>query len=258
MNAGDTTVKHKTALITGASSGIGAEFARQLAGRGMNLVLVARREERLAALSDALQRRYGVRAEVFVADLARTDEVKRVEHRIVQLTDLEILVNNAGFGIEGSFTEVDVEGQIDMIHVHVVATVRLTRAALPAMIDRRRGFVINVSSIAAFMTGDITYCATKTYIYSFSESLQDELRDTGVRVQALCPSYTRTGFHETESIRGFDKSRIPEWMWMPVEQVVHVSLKALGRKRVLVVPGLINRLIVRGLRCPLTRSIIVR
>jgi len=257
MNAEDTAGKRATALITGASSGIGAEFARQLAARRTNLVLVARREERLAALSDELQREHGIGAEVFVADLARTEDVKRVEQRITELTDLEILVNNAGFAIQGNFSGVDVEGQIDMIRVHVITTVRLTRAAVPAMIARGRGFVINVSSVAAFVTEgkNNTYCATKAYLNSFSESLQDELRDTGVRVQALCPGFTRTGFHSTDLIQDFDTSRIPNWMWLSADRVVAASLKALRRKRVIVVPGFTYGVIAGVLRRPLTRRI---
>jgi hypothetical protein len=249
----------KTALITGASSGIGAEFARQLAACGMNLVLVARREDRLAALSDELQQEHGIDAEVLVADLNRTEDVQRVEQRIAELDDFEMLINSAGFGLQGSFSEVDVQGQIDMIRVHVEATVRLTRAAVPTMIRRDRGAIINVSSVAAYITSgeSNTYCATKTYLNSFSESLQHELRKTKVRVQALCPGFTHTGFHNSESIGEFDTLSVPKWAWMSAEQVVSASLKALRRKRVIVVPGWKNWLLVFGLARPMIRPFLL-
>ncbi len=249
--------KKTTALITGASSGIGAEFARQLAARGMNLVLVARREERLAALRDELEQKHGIRAEVLVADLLVAEDIERVERRIAELTDLEILVNNAGFGVLGNFCEVDIQGQLDMIGIHILATVRLARAAVADMIGRKRGFIINLSSVAAFLIDgkNNTYCAAKAYVNSFSESLQDELRGTGVKVQALCPGFTSTEFHSTGSFANFDKSQIPKWMWGSAGHVVAKSLKALRGKRVIVVPGILNTIIVRNLRRPLTRPL---
>jgi len=249
--------KKTTALITGASSGIGAEFARQLAARGMNLVLVARREERLAALRDELEQKHGIRAEVLVADLLVAKDIEQVERRIAELTDLEILVNNAGFGVLGNFCEVDIQGQLDMIGIHILATVRLARAAVAGMIARKRGFIINLSSVAAFLVDGeyTTYCAVKAYVNSFSESLQHELRGTGVKVQALCPGLTSTEFHSTETFADFDKSQIPKWMWGSAERVVAKSLKALRGKRVIVVPGVINAIIARSLRRPLTRPL---
>ncbi len=246
-----------TALITGASSGIGAEFSRQLAARGMNLVLVARREERLAALRDELEPKHGISAEVLVADLLVANDLERVKRRIAELTDLEILVNNAGFGVLGNFCEVDIQGQLDMIGIHVLAPIHLARAAVGGMIRRERGSIINVSSMAAFLVGgeSNTYCAAKAYVNSFSESLQDELRGKGVKVQALCPGFTKTEFHSSETFADFDKSRIPKWMWMPAQRVVTKSLNSLRGRRVLVVPGVINALIVRSLRFPLTRPL---
>ena len=250
----------KTALITGASSGIGAEFARRLAGRGYDLVLVARREKQLSELAGSLQEEHGVGAEVLVADLARPDEVRRVEQRIAELGGLRLLINNAGFGREGSFARVDVDGQVEMIQVHVVATVRLTRAALPAMIDRKRGAIINVSSLAGFISvpGAVTYCATKAYVNVFSETIAAELRGTGVYVQLLCPGYTYTGFHDTEAYKDFDRSKIPKWLWMPAGAVVAASLKALRRKRFLCIPGVRYRLLAILLRSRLLRPIIRR
>ena len=233
------------ALITGASSGLGAVYARQLAAQGYNLVLVARREERLAALAAELEERHGVSAQALAADLSTPDGIERVEERIARLEAVDMLVNNAGFGFPGKFAESDLARHLDMIHVHVTASVRLCRAALPGMIARRRGRIINVASLSAFVpAGHATYTATKTYLVAFSETLQIELYGTGVRVQALCPGFTYTEFHDTPELApSFDRAQIPRLMWMPAEKVVALSLKALERGRVAYIPGFLNRLL---------------
>ena len=236
-----------TAVITGASSGIGAAFARQLAARGHALVLVARREERLQALADELHRRHGVGVEILVADLARPEGIARVQGRLAAGGAVDVLVNNAGFGTVGPFAESDLERQLDMISVHVTATARLTRAVLPGMIARGRGAVINVSSIAASLPapGNATYSATKAYVKVFSQGLATELQGTGVRVQALCPGFTRTEFHSTPEYRALEmRSRVPKWLWMDPEEVVTASLDALARGKVVLIPGLRNRWVV--------------
>ncbi|GIV59641.1 MAG: hypothetical protein KatS3mg043_0730 [Rhodothermaceae bacterium] len=194
----------RTALITGASSGIGAGFARRLAERGYNLILVARRADRLAELAEELQTRHGIEAEGLPADLATDEGIRRVEARIVDCDTLDLLVNNAGFGTTGRFAEIDLAPQLAMIHVHVIAPVRLIRAALPGMMARGAGGIINVSSVSAFWpnAGSATYSATKAYLNAFSEALAHELRGTGVTVQALCPGFTRTEFHDTEDVHG--------------------------------------------------------
>jgi short-subunit dehydrogenase len=228
------------ALITGASSGIGAEFARQLAAKGYNLILVARREARLATLAAELEQAYPITAEVLVADLARPADIERIEQRIAPLKNLAMLVNNAGFGTTGNFAEVEFGPQLDMVHVHVLASTRLCRAALPGMIARGRGAIINVSSIAGLapMPGNVTYCATKAYLNTFSEALQVELAGTGVQVQALCPGFTITEFHDSPEFEGRSRSRSPKLMWLSAAEVVTTSLDALKRDRVIVIPGL--------------------
>jgi len=238
------------ALITGASSGIGAAFARQLAARGYDLILVARRSERLAQLAAELEEQHAISAQTLVADLSTADGVARVVDRVAGLEALDMLVNNAGFGIVGKFAEDDLARHMDMIHVHVIASVHLCRAALPAMIARRRGSIINVSSISAFVpVGNVTYTSTKAYLVAFSEALQVELAGAGVRVQALCPGFTYTEFHDTPALAGkFDRSRFPRMMWMPAEKVAAKSLKALERGRVVYIPGLGNRLLVAAAR----------
>jgi short-subunit dehydrogenase len=233
------------ALITGASSGIGAAFARRLAASGHNLVLVGRRKERLEALSAEIRQQKPVVVDVLVADLADEKGVEQVERCIADLGDLDLLVNNAGFGTTGNFAGSDLDRQLDMIQVHVLAPVRLTRAALPGMIARRYGGIINVASLAAFLPapGNATYSATKNYLVTFSEILALELKGTGVRVQALCPGFTVTEFHERPELKEFERSQIPKMLWCSAEDVVNESLKGLKRGRVVVVPGLIYRLI---------------
>ena len=250
-------------MITGASSGIGAVFARRLASQGYNLVLVARREALLRSLADEVQQKFRVNARFFPADLSNPIHVERLEKRIAEIGDLDFLINNAGFGVPGRFTEIEPERNLAMIQVHVVATVRLCRAALPGMIARGRGSIINVSSVAAFMASprNTTYCATKAYLNLFSEGLQDELQGTGVRVQALCPGLTHTEFHNQAGYEDY-KRKIPKFLWMSAEDVVTESLDALKKGRAICVPGFKNRLIVAVIRnrlgARLTRMVTAR
>ena len=235
-----------TAVITGASAGIGAEFAHQLAQYGYNLVLVARRTERLHAvaeeiLAEAARANHSIAIEILPADLTDPEALRRVENRIAALPDLALLVNNAGFGNGGKFTEVDIQLEENMAKVHILATMRLSRAALPVLIRRGHGGIINVSSIASFLPGPAaaTYGASKAFLNSFSLSLQEELKGSGVRVQALCPGYTYSEFHDRI---GFDRSRIPAFAWMQARPVVEESLQGLQEGQALVVPGLLNKL----------------
>lgn len=241
------------ALITGASSGIGETFARRLASQGYDLTLVARREEKLSALARELERAHGVAVAVLAADLARDEDIGRVSRVIEESADLVLLINNAGFGTRGSFSEVPLQRHIDMIRVHDIATVALTWAALPGMTARGRGAIINVSSVAAFFPsgGGATYTATKAYLNNFSEALAHELRDTGVRVQALCPGFTYSEFHETADYEGFDRGQIPKPLWMSAEDVVDESLAALSGDKVIVVPGRQYRGIMLAVNSPL-------
>jgi len=237
---------HKTALITGASSGLGAEFARQLATRGHDLILVARRRDRLAALAEELSGRHGITAEPLTADLADPAGIAQVAAYIAGLPRLDLLVNNAGFGIGGAFAEADVAGQADMLHVHMMAPMRLSHAALPGMIARRSGGIINVASVAAFVAlpGDANYCATKAYLVTFSQALAMETRRYGVRVQALRPGFTVTEFHDHTDRVGFDRNASPRFLWGPASAVVTASLRGLERGQVICVPGFLNRVIM--------------
>jgi len=228
------------AVVTGASSGIGAVFARTLAARGHDLILVARRKDRLEQLAAELR----TASEIVQADLGDANDLALVERRIAE-RPVDLLVNNAGFGSMGRFVEAPLDGQDAMHRVHVIATMRLSHAALPGMIARRQGGIINVSSVAAFTQnpGSVSYCATKAWINSFTEGLYLELKsiDSPVTVQALCPGYTYTEFHD---VIGWKRSNAPKWSWMPAETVVEASLEGLARGRLFVVPGWGYRLLV--------------
>ena len=230
----------RIALVTGASSGIGEAFARRLARDGFELILVARRRDQLEQLARDLGG-----AEILTADLTLPEDLARVEARIAAAPELDLLVNNAGFGTKGLFWETAFEGQDRMHRLHVMATLRLTRAALAAMVPRSRGGVINVSSVAGFgqSPGNISYCATKAWMNSFTEGLDLELRGSGspVRVQALCPGFTVTGFHDA---MGMSRDGIPSWLWMRAEDVVDASLRGLQQGKLFVVPGAIYKTVV--------------
>jgi short-subunit dehydrogenase len=234
--------RRRRALVTGASTGLGAVFATALARQQYDLTIVARSRERLEALAGRLRQSYGIAVEVVVADLTHSTALRTVEERVAGDNALELLVNNAGFGTTGPFARLDPDQEEAEIRLNVLALVRLTRAVLPGMITRGRGAIINVSSLAAFAPGpyDATYSATKAFVNSFSEALYEELYGTGVHVQTLCPGFTHTEFQQRA---GVDISKIPTFAWMTPEAVVDASLSALQRHQVVCVPGLVNRLL---------------
>jgi uncharacterized protein len=229
---------NELAVITGASSGIGAAFATALAQRKYDLLLVARRADRLRDSANSLSKKYQINAEPLAADLTSDADLERVAERIAVKPNLDLLVNNAGFGSRGKFFETDLAIQDRMHRLHVLATVRLSHAALKGMIARARGGIINVSSVAGFWQapGNVSYCATKCWMNSFTEGLAQELAAAGspVRVQALCPGYTRTEFQSTA---GLSTDHIGESLWISAEDVVNESLRGLDRGKLFVIPG---------------------
>jgi short-subunit dehydrogenase len=251
-------VRRATAVITGASSGIGAAFARKLAADGFDLILVARRRERLQQIGDELAAAHAIRADVHAADLTDAAAVEQLAERVAGTSDLALLVNNAGFGTMGYFAGADTKRQLDMIRVHVLATVRLSRAVLPGMIQRGSGGVINVSSIGAWLpcAGNVQYAATKTYLNSFSVGLRDELRGTGVHIQALCPGFTYTEFHDTGEMHEFDRGQVARSLWMSAEAVVDYSLRKLAGRRTIVIPGWKNRVLAWIMRRPVLQPFV--
>lgn len=229
---------YERALVTGASSGIGEAFARALAARGTALVVVARREDRLQALAAELP----VDVEVLAADLSA--DTSAVEARLQEETrPVDLLVNNAGFGTTGPFAELPLEREDEEIRLNVLALMRLTHAVLPGLVRRDRGAIVNVASVAGFSAAprNATYTGTKAFVLTFTEGLAEEVRGTGVRVQALCPGLTRTEFQGTAD---YDASSAPAAAWQSADAVVAESLAALDRGRVVVVPGLHNRALV--------------
>lgn len=235
------------AVVTGATAGIGREFAEQLAGRKHDLLLVARDAGRLAEAAASLASTHGVETEAFRADLTVDDDVTRLADRIAAAPRLALLVNNAGFGTRGRLAEADAATQVAMVRLHTLTPMRLTQAALPAMLRNRAGAIINVSSVASFIysAGNVNYCATKAYLTTFSEGLAAELAGTGVQVQALCPGFTRTEFHS----RLAEPDRLPGFAWLSAQAVVAHSLRCLDRGGPTVcIPGLRFRLVVGILR----------
>jgi uncharacterized protein len=223
-----------TALITGGTAGIGAEFARQLAARGDDLVLVARDAERLAAFAAELEARYRVGVEVLVADLSDREQLAGVEERLRDTSrPVDLLVNNAGFGVNQLFVDGDLDAEQRMLDVLVTAVMRLSHAALPGMVGRGTGGVINVSSVASFIAGG-TYSAAKSWVTVFSESVDRQLGGTGVTVTALCPGFTHTEFHQRAEM---DVDHLPDWLWLDAPHVVRAALADFGRGRPVSVPG---------------------
>ena len=237
-----------TALVTGATAGLGAAFARQLAASGYDLVLVARDAQRLAATADELSAAHGVDCVPLVADLGTDDGCEPVADRLRDPDHpVDLLVNNAGISINGAFLRTDLSDEERLLDLNVRAVLRLTHAALPVMVARGSGEIVNVSSVSGFaavMPGS-TYPASKAWVTSFTESQAQLVHGTGVRVLALCPGYTRTEFHQRA---GIDMSATPTWLWLSADAVVRAALRDLRRGRLVSVPSLRYKAAVFGLR----------
>jgi len=246
-----------TSLVTGASSGLGAEFARQLAARGSNLVLVARSADRLAALADELQARHRVTVTTLPADLSQADEVSRVA-AVTATTEVDVLVNNAGFGTYGSFADLDAGHEHAEIMVNAVAAVDLAHAVLPGLLARRCGGIITVASSIAFQPSprQAVYGATKAFALAFSEALWAETRGSGVRILTLCPGPAATGYLARLGDQAATSSIIYRRTADPAD-VVQAALRGFDRDAMTVIPGLRTRLLAQGHRF-LPRTVMVR
>lgn len=234
-----------TALVTGASAGLGNAFARRLAGDGHDLVVVARDTGRLDALAEQLGTAHGVGVEVLTADLADRDACARVEARLADRDrPVDLLVNNAGYGLNTSFLRSTVDDQDRFLDVMVRAVLRLSHAAAGAMADRGRGAIVNVSSVAGFLPGG-TYNAHKAWVTTFSEGLAEELGRKGVTVTAVCPGFVRTEMHERGDM---DMSWVPDALWLDADDVVADTLRAVRRREAVVVPDVRYKTITALLR----------
>jgi short-subunit dehydrogenase len=245
--------------VTGASAGIGAEFARQLAARGYNTALVARRAERLQELALYLRQHYAVDCLTVPLDLARTDSVAGLESVLAdERVAVEFLVNNAGYGVPGTFTQPGWQAHADSLQVMLTGVCELTWRLLPGMQRRSKGYVVNVASLAGLVPGSARhtlYGATKAFLIRFSESLAAENLATGVKVSALCPGFTYSEFHDVIGTRE-QVSRMPSWMWMDAPEVVRYGIASVIRDppRVIAIPGYANQAIA-ALACKLPYSL---
>jgi short-subunit dehydrogenase len=237
-----------TALITGASSGIGLELARLFARDGFHLVLVARSRQKLESLASELKQAHGVSVTVLTSDLGKAGAAREV-FQAVQSQDIQVdvLVNNAGFGVHGALADTDPDETLQMLQVNVTALTELTRLFLPGMLARKQGRILNVGSTGSFAPGPLmaAYAATKAYVLSFTEALAEELRGTGVSATALCPGVTPTGFQERAQV---GQMALAQYGVVSAERVAAAGYRALMRGQRVVVPGFANQLLVLSTR----------
>jgi hypothetical protein len=233
----------RTALITGASSGLGAEYARQLAMRGVDLVLVARDRDALERIARGLRAQWRVSVEVLAADLLVRRQLDRVVRRLADSEHpIDMLVNNAGFGLPLAFEQNDIETEVDHLHLHVEVPMRLTHAVIAPMLARGSGRIVNIASVAGFIPR-ATYGACKGWLISFSRWANSRYAPRGVTVTAVCPGFTHTRFHERIGLAPGEEG-VPAWMWLDARAVVSESLRDVARGRSVSVPSLRYRLIV--------------
>lgn len=234
------SIERKTACITGATSGIGAAFAKRFAKQGYDLIITGRRKEKIESLSNTLSKENEINVEVIIAELSDDKELDLLAEKIKKIENLEILVNNAGFAKQNVFNEEDFSTYEIMLKVHNLALIKLCHAVLPSMVSKGKGLIINVSSLSAFtpFPTNAIYSASKAFVKLFTESIHLELQGMGVKVQALCPGMTRTDFHEK---MGFNRNTFYKdkgmMKAMTPEEVVDLSLRYLEKDKVLCVPG---------------------
>ncbi len=235
----------RTALITGASSGIGEAFAEVFAAHGFDLVITARREDRLREVAARLEQRYGIRVLVFVADHSRQDTAERLcEELASRGLTIDALVNNAGYGVPGTFIASPWQRHQDMMQVMVVGLAELTHRLLPGMIERGYGRIINVASLAGLVpapAGHTLYAAAKALVIKFSEALSNEVRQHNVHVTAVCPGFTISEFHDVTGTRDQVRNSLPPWMWMDSPTVARQGFEAVMAGTSIYITGRVNR-----------------
>lgn len=237
----------QTALITGASSGIGYELAKCCAADGIDLILVARNQKRLEEVALELQQSYSIRVDVVAGDLSQPTAAAAIVDKLGPDRVVDILINNAGFGTSGKFASLPLQGEVDMIEVNVTSLVRLTHLLLPGMISRKSGKIMNVASTAGFQPGPLmaNYYASKAYVLSFSEGLAEEVRKDGVTVTALCPGATETPFFDRAKM---DKVRLRNGAVMRADVAARIGYRAMRKGKVIVITGLMNRIMAFSVR----------
>jgi short-subunit dehydrogenase len=234
----------QTALVTGATSGIGKAFAVYFAQNGYDLIVTGRRVEKLECLAKEMHERYGTVTKIIKAEFSIERDVLKVMKAIGSYDNIRVLVNNAGYGSGIEFSNCQLADHLCMLHVHVEASIRLVYAVLPQMIDRNEGTIINVSSIGAYLPGpgSVMYTGTKLFLAGFSESLQTEVHKHRIKVRCLCPGMTYSDFHSRRCIG--HEVNTGKWMWMEPEKLVKIAVKSLDKQKVIVVAGSINKIIV--------------
>jgi hypothetical protein len=244
-----TQTQKKTALITGASNGIGLDFARLFAEGGYDVVLVARSESKLKELASELSSRHGVSARAVAADLTDPAAPRQLMERLkAEGVQVDVLVNNAGYGGYGAFAETDLEFELKMIQLNISALTALSKAVLPGMLARKSGRILNVASTAAFQPGPLmaVYYATKAYVLSFSEALANETQGTGVSVTCLCPGPTKTGFQQMAKMEDSKLAKSKDIM--DSLSVARVGYEALHQGQTVVIPGFMNKMMAQSVR----------
>ncbi|MEG0129023.1 SDR family NAD(P)-dependent oxidoreductase [Clostridium sp.] len=247
-------MNRKIAVITGATSGIGKEFAIRLAEKGYDLLLTGRREKLLNEVKSYIEREYKVNVILFIVDFNNNEEFNKLLNYIEGINNIEFLVNNSGHGAKDTFTKDNVKNQLDMVGVHILAVIKLCHLIGNKMKKNKKGYIINVSSIASFNSFPTSgmYCATKGFLTSFSQSLALELEDFNINVQALCPGFTRTDFHSKLNMDGNKLKNKGIVKWMTPSEVVGYSLEKINKPlKVIVIPGIGNKVMVLASRiCP--------
>ena len=233
-------------LVTGASSGIGESIAREAASKKYDLVLVARREEKLNEIKIEFEKKYQINVEIISVDLTIASDIKNVVKRI-EKNDIDVLVNNAGFGTSGPFSELDIDNELNEIDLNIRALVELTHAAARSMSEKHEGTIVNISSLASYqpMVGNATYGATKAFVTSFTHAISQELQSAGVNVLLVCPGLTVSEFHKRSSWSEADKasSDYPKFLWQEADELAKMVIKSVQNHHGVLIPGFINKVL---------------